>query len=71
MRRLLGELDPPSSTVNGKIDGAENPTRLPFLLWSAGPNGSFGLDLSLRGTLKQEDIAKRPLASDDIANFLP
>lgn len=48
---------------NGMIDSNESQQNLPFLLWSAGPNGVFGYDKTRQGTLAN------PHASDDVTNF--
>jgi len=66
MGLLLGERHP----ANGMIEAGENPVRLPFLLWSAGPNGMFGLDLNLRTAISADDLSARHLATDDITNFI-
>jgi len=57
MQTLLGD-----TSNSGNIDRAETATYMgPFLLWSAGPNGHFGID----------PHPKRPNQSDDVTNFLP
>jgi len=48
---------------DGTIDGSELQQNLPFLLWSAGPNGIFGYDKTSQGVLVS------PHASDDVTNF--
>lgn len=53
MRVLLGD-----TNHNGSIEPGETPVEEPFLLWSAGPDGTFGAD-------DVDDLAK----SDDVTNF--
>jgi hypothetical protein len=53
MRKFLGD-----SNFNGAINAGETPSWTgPFLLWGAGPDGAYGLDLSV------------PPKTDDVTNF--
>lgn len=63
MQEMLGDLN-----HNGMVDSSDKEHKdsqqnLPFLLWSAGPNGQFGLDPP------HPHPAKVPYTCDDVANF--
>lgn len=65
---MLGDL-----TANGKIDSGEQPaTDKPYLLWSAGPDETFGPDISTMNRSDLTGVAKTAEAvrkSDDVTNF--
>ena len=63
VQEMLGDLN-----HNGMVDTQDNQhpdsqQNLPFLLWSAGPNGLFGYDKNMQGVLVS------PHTSDDVTNF--
>lgn len=62
---MLGDLN-----ANGMIDGTEQPaTDKPYLLWSAGPDETFGPDITTANSTDPAKAAKSVQRSDDVTNF--
>lgn len=62
MQEMLGDLNHDGVVVTTDPHHPETQQNLPFLLWSAGPNGQFGFD-------RTKGMAIYPYKSDDVTNF--
>jgi type II secretory pathway pseudopilin PulG len=69
LARMLGDFD-----ANGMIDDGASPPEQPayegpFLLWSAGPDETFGIPTSGPAVASPEAIRKAVAKCDDVTNF--
>ena len=68
----LGQLAPMLGDLSGdgRIDGVERPaTDKPYLLWSAGPDETFGPDTGIMNSTNPNKVAEAVRKSDDVTNF--